>query len=647
MKKKILAIGLVVCMLVVAIGSATMAYFTDTEEVVENVMTVGKVDIYMDEEFNEDLPLLPNVEIEKLVEVENRGTVDAYVRVLLAVEDTWDITNKATITYTDESNLTKCAQTVIDGALYTVYEYVYPGKLAAGASFTSLESILWNKELTQEEAAILGESFNVLVMAQAVQAEGVADNAADALDTAFAPVDDVYAAELFGGIVPVICNNVNALASHLTADKENIAVVLKNNAAYDVAAWENNAMGGDSTKSVTIIGAEKGIKLTFNQKDSDWDNVVTKNDAKLVLTGLELTSSGYNDGPWNRHDINFACPVVMTCVESNKAFAFKNSADLTNVKISDANNSDTYAIWISPRVANQTVTLDGVVIDMIDCKDGRGIKIDNQYVDAADEQIVTLNVTDTTIKTEEKGAILVKTTVGANINLDNVDIRKVAADPVYPVWVDKDAEAYAHLVKVNGVSVIVEPVTDAASLWAALEDGETNICVRGVEFTENNFTGHYYKDRNIDFVDCTFTANMNYMYINNATYTNCTFNSGSENAAVHYDELFGDLVFNNCNFVSGKVQIGANAGMTGTVTFNDCTFAETASTSIWAEKGIRVYSPAVFSGCEFNNRVVLAGSNNLSITFDSCTMNGGAPVYYVDNTDGIIRGGNIPAVTVK
>ena len=83
------------------------------------------------------------------------------------------------------------------------------------------------------------------------------------------------------------------------------------------------------------------------------------------------------------------------------------------------------------------------------------------------------------------------------------------------------------------------------------------------------------------------------------------------------------------------------------MTFNDCTFEETAETSIWSEKGIRVYSPAEFNNCEFNNRVVMAGSNGLSIVFDGCTMNNGTPVYYVDNTDGIIRGGNIPAVTVK
>ena len=198
----------------------------------------------------------------------------------------------------------------------------------------------------------------------------------------------------------------------------------------------------------------------------------------------------------------------------------------------------------------------------------------------------------------------------------------------------------------DGVKVPVV-VSSADDMYAALDAGEKDLVVVGATIDENNFNGRYYKDRNVDFVDCTFTAHMNYMYINDATFTNCTFDCGAANAAVHYDELFGDLVFNNCTFKSGKIQIGANNDMTGTVTFNDCVFENTTSTSIWSDNGIRVYSPATFNGCEFNNRVVLAGSNGLSVTFDSCTMNGGTPVYYVDNTDGIIRGGNIPVVTIK
>lgn len=212
---------------------------------------------------------------------------------------------------------------------------------------------------------------------------------------------------------------------------------------------------------------------------------------------------------------------------------------------------------------------------------------------------------------------------------------KTALDTAFGKSTDKAAEWF------GGENVPVT-VSSADDMYAALASGETDIVVKGATISENLFNGRYYKDRNIDFVDCTFTANMNYMYINDATFTNCTFDCGETNSAVHYDELFGDLVFNNCTFKSGKIQIGANKDMTGTVTFNDCVFEETTSTSIWSEKGIRVYSPAEFNGCEFNNRVVMAGSNGLSITFNSCTMNNGAEV-----TEDIIKGGNVPVVTIN
>ena len=197
----------------------------------------------------------------------------------------------------------------------------------------------------------------------------------------------------------------------------------------------------------------------------------------------------------------------------------------------------------------------------------------------------------------------------------------------------------------NGANIPVI-VTSTADMKAALEAGEKDIVVKGATISENPFNGRYYKDTNIDFVDCTFTTNMSWMYINDVTFTNCTFDCGKANAAVHYDELFGDAVFNNCKFISGKIQIGKNGD--GMIIFNDCEFAATTQThSIWTEMGIRVYKNTEFNNCEFNNRVVCAGFNGQPVTFNNCTMNGGCPVYYVDNTDGIIRGGNIPAVTIN
>lgn len=242
-----------------------------------------------------------------------------------------------------------------------------------------------------------------------------------------------------------------AFENELTADKENIVVNLGADVTYDVAAWANDAMGGASTKSIVINA--NGHTITFNQTNSDWNNIVTNSGAKLVINDAKITNAGNNNGPWNRHDLNFACEVELNNVVSDKAMAFKAGATLNNVKINDANTSDTYAIWIQPN--GQTVTLDGCTIDMLACTDGRGIKIDEQYVDAA--QKVTLIVKNTTFKTEEKSAILVKSVAGADITLENVDISGVAADSTNVVWVDEASVAYADLVTVIGGSKILEP----------------------------------------------------------------------------------------------------------------------------------------------------------------------------------------------
>ena len=240
---------------------------------------------------------------------------------------------------------------------------------------------------------------------------------------------------------------------------ENIVIYLKGNLSVDVAPWETKAMGGVSTKTITIDGS--GLyTLTFDQTDSDWNHVTTKG-AKLILKNMNITNSGHNDGPWNRHDINFNCEVELENVNSDKALAFKAGASLTNVAISDANNSDTYAIWIQPN--GQTVTLNGCTIDMLECTDGRGIKIDDQYVNVT-AQKVTLNVSDTIFKTEEKSAIIVKSPAGADITLSNVDITNVAADSTNAVWVDEDSAASYNLVTVIGGTKILENNADAVAV---------------------------------------------------------------------------------------------------------------------------------------------------------------------------------------
>ena len=83
MKKKIVALCLCVALAVVAIGGATLAYFTDTDAKT-NTFTVGKIDISLQENFKQNSKLLPgsqtvnNVPKEVTIKLED-GSEDAYV----------------------------------------------------------------------------------------------------------------------------------------------------------------------------------------------------------------------------------------------------------------------------------------------------------------------------------------------------------------------------------------------------------------------------------------------------------------------------------------------------------------------------------------------------------------------------------------
>ena len=83
MKKKILALCLVVALAVTAVVGGSLAYFTDTDNET-NTFTTGKVDITLNETFNEQTAkLLPGKDIAKIVNVTNNEE-DAYVRLHIA-----------------------------------------------------------------------------------------------------------------------------------------------------------------------------------------------------------------------------------------------------------------------------------------------------------------------------------------------------------------------------------------------------------------------------------------------------------------------------------------------------------------------------------------------------------------------------------
>lgn len=94
MKKKILAMALVVAMLAIAVASGSLAWFTDNDKTT-NTFTVGSVKIQQNEDFTQNSQLLPIVNImnpsrdpnyvKKVVTVTNEGKNDAYIRTFIAI----------------------------------------------------------------------------------------------------------------------------------------------------------------------------------------------------------------------------------------------------------------------------------------------------------------------------------------------------------------------------------------------------------------------------------------------------------------------------------------------------------------------------------------------------------------------------------
>jgi len=444
------------------------------------------------------------------------------------------------------------------------------------------------------------------------------------------------------------------LKDALSKNDEHIYITLTDDLSVDVTAWETIAFGGEDTKSITIDGAptrSENHTLTFNQLDSDWNNITTKNNAKLILKNLKVTNSGYNDGPWNRHDLNFACDVEMEKVVSDKAIALKAGGVLKNVTIDDANGSDTYALWIQPK--GQVVTLENCVIDMLDCTDGRGIKIDEQYLDEV--KAPTLNVSGTIFKTEEKAAVIVKSKDGAVINWgEGNNISAVAADNVNAVWVDEASGAYANKVIVNGAYKIVEGKYEVVSTQEdlnnlakkenqtiqlpagtfELNDIAAGVTLRGVGVETvvdvQNKTYGVYGDVTIEDIKLVY-SNANYkgfqhtgienyknctiegqpfLYGNNVTFDNCTFVQTSSDAYNVWTYGAKNVTFNKCVFNSaGKSVLIYNEGGNGqNATFDNCKF--NASVSVEGKAAIEIDSS------------LLSGDYKYNVTINNCTDTG-------------------------
>ncbi len=252
----------------------------------------------------------------------------------------------------------------------------------------------------------------------------------------------------------VVKNNEETEAA-LGENKEEINVTLTEDTSFDVKPYAQKPMGGVSTKSIVIDG--RGHKLTFNNTNSDWNNV-TWGDAKLVIKNAVIDNSGYNadGGPWNSHDIYFNGNVELENVTFTNAVAINGKAVLKNVSISDENAAgETYMLWIC---AGSDVTLENVTINGKSAKvnGNRAIAIKDQYIKNPGMTTLIINGKNK-ISSDKKAAVLVSSKGGATITVNGtVDITGVKKDQTNLVWKDDASEYSSSIVTVTGASCITK-----------------------------------------------------------------------------------------------------------------------------------------------------------------------------------------------
>lgn len=253
------------------------------------------------------------------------------------------------------------------------------------------------------------------------------------------------------------------LASALTANEANIKVVLANDIELDISSLGTQIpgsgqyrLGGADTQVIDID--LNGYSFTLGTTYMSALGAVNSSATATIKNGTMTSSSA--SGTWNIYDIMFTdCNWVLNGVTFEKSVAINNvgsTVTMKNVTINEVN--DFYAIWIC---SGADVTMDGCMVNSA----GRAIKISDQYVAKAERKLTNLTVKNTTFKSVKKAAILVGSTKGANITLDNVDISGVRGDSTYAVWVDNGTQTetgetyanYADSVTVTGGSKKIEP----------------------------------------------------------------------------------------------------------------------------------------------------------------------------------------------
>jgi len=304
---------------------------------------------------------------DKIVVVENTGLNDAWVRTVVAYEypATLPVDEnsgeptllhivKNTTEYTEEDGFF----TVIDGIRYWVETYVYNNKLVKGATTEpSLMQVYLDKKVNSQQAALFGDQMQILVVSQAVQADGF-DNAKDALDEAFYVIGD---------------STVTANASHPWVSGSGVSIVADTNwykanpdatefeirTAAELAGLAKLVNDGNSFAGKTI-----NLMNDIDLKNSTWTPIGFYN------SGSHGSATATFNGNFNGNNHTIKNLLVNNEDYSGLFGAVNNGGVVQNLTIEGFNIRSTHwAGAVAGWVQNATITGCIVKTGFVSCQD--------------------------------------------------------------------------------------------------------------------------------------------------------------------------------------------------------------------------------------------------------------------------------------
>ena len=363
-KKKVVALSLVICLIAIA-SLGTLAWFNAQDEVTNNFYIANSEDdaddIFSVDVWEDNTPedvdgepkldgiefenILPGDKLFKEVHIENTGSYDQYIRATITISDAslWqDVYGERLVPLADfvNYNTAESAPIFKEVAYYDaandafVYQLYYDKAIAADEEFVVFDTVTISEALDRFQAAELAGSFEIKVIADAVQVQNVGNNVYEAFETV--------------GLVKAIpVSTPEALADALASDKEAYLII-------DTAALTNDTLTIDSAienKTLDFNGAAAKVAFTANASAEN-----------VLITGI------YEDANNDLRGANITVPAGFTGTVTIANSSFISNSGTADVAIAPVSGnvivdncsfesiSKSYAIRTNGTTGNLTVT---------------------------------------------------------------------------------------------------------------------------------------------------------------------------------------------------------------------------------------------------------------------------------------------------